>query len=170
MIDETYIEMCRKAEEIQDLWEPKHGDLFYEEYSEEDKAFSKEHWPHREDHNGSFHHVSDSLAFMNGSDGRYTKHLKKECIWYPRQEDLQEIAMDSLINKEIEEDFEAKGLGFYWMKREYGFSILDDTFCLWYDGHVNLRDYAKIWLCFVMETCFQKRWDSEKKEWVDINA
>lgn len=30
----------------------------------------------------------------------------------------------------------------------------------------NLRDITSLWMCFLMENCFNRLWDSEKKKWV----
>ena len=148
-MNKNYIKMCIQADEIQELWEPKPGDLFYEEYSEKNKQFSKEHWLDADDHNGSFYHVSDSLDFINGSHSRYSKQLKEKCVYCPSQEDLQEIA------------FREIGL-----TTDLILGMLIDYYNEEYMGDGN--DLTSLWLCFVMEKCFKKRWDSEKEEWTFI--
>jgi hypothetical protein len=155
-MNKNYIKMCRKAKEIQELWEPKPGDLFYEEYSEKDKKFSKEHWPDADDHNGSFHHVSDSLDFMNDSDNRYSNQLKESCSWYPRQEYLEKITSDKL------------GLTTFGLTEVF-YNYFKEKCAIPTINRLNANEnLTTTWTHFFMEICYGKRWDSEKEEWTFI--
>lgn len=40
----------------------------------------------------------------------------------------------------------------------------------WVKEEITRRDlsFTEMWLCFVMELCFNKQWNSEKEEWEDV--
>jgi len=66
---ETYIKMCKKAEEIQDLWDRNHYDFFYNP-----------------------DHKSICITGYYDEDGEYLRG--KRAIWLPRQSQLQEMVGD----------------------------------------------------------------------------
>jgi|GEM_PF-4388142 len=151
-------ELFKQAyEDLKEHWNPKDGDIFYTEYSEKDKEFSKEHWKHKKDHNG-FYSVLNNVEWMNSGHKDYNKYLKEsKGFWRPRQEDLQKIKMD-----------------------QYGhtpYRVLT-SFNLWYNDYgILLRkhdgsdfpdsrtDITILWLLFVMEKMFKKQWNPKTKKW-----
>lgn len=137
-MDEEYIKMCREATEIQEQWKPKSGDMFHF------KAVINPFKPcmFRSD--------------VNNSIVSYSENNQLDKIWLPRQEDLQEIYMapykgglhvSTMVNS------------FYrWFWDEYNNKVKS---CL------EQYDWNEIWLCFVMETCYSKRWTGETWEKTD---
>jgi len=81
-MDKTYIKMCEKAEEIQQIWNPQYGDWYY----------------------GGIYNKAKVIVVMR----RYRKHSSanflnnKQNIWLPRQDQLQEMVLDPTI---IEGDY-----------------------------------------------------------------
>jgi len=139
-----YIEMCRKAVEIQELWEPKKGDFFLlNPYDPLHKRFAIMvlgcHW---EKCQGCSHEISD-----------------EKCVWLPRQDQLQEMV-----------DWESRGENgtFYqiealkdWASREINdmkYSNSDEAFNDKYDT------FEKVWLAFVMHEKYGKKWSGG--EWI----
>jgi len=133
-MDETFIIMCREAKEIQEQWEPKGTDLVRE-------YIPTPEWP-----------VEDLSGFEWWGD-RDQEVVKDECFWLPRQEDLQTIFMD--WNTENGEHPNIKATS-YW-KMYCCFTRYMDSFA---DTKLN---WNKWWLCFVMETCYNKTWNG--KSW-----
>lgn len=82
-----FLDMCRKAKEIQDLWTPKSGDLYlFKSAYNPLKLFIL---------SGDIHDVVIKRKLMN-------QHLR---FWIPRQEDLQNIVkeLDPEPNELIED-------------------------------------------------------------------
>lgn len=130
MIDRVYIKMSQALpREIKDLWEPKVGDLVYNELTKEVEVIT---------------------------DITYAFQLINHLTYLRRQEDLQEIAenKDKLLPslQELKKYF--KKLSF----TEMGIKIP----MKWVDW------WNVLWLCFVMKTCYQKKWDNNKEEWVEL--
>lgn len=149
-MDETNLMFKEAFKYLKEHWNPKAGDIVY-------------------DMNGVSGIVAEYTLNMVrlsrwGPDEYYDIN---KVYWKPRQEDLQNIAMNYLINKELEEDFEAKGLGFDWMKKEYGFNLLCDSFGLWWTFEIKTNNYNETWLCFVMETCYDKTWNGNTWEVIE---
>ena len=67
-------------------------------------------------------------------------------VWLPRQEDLQQIWLDK-INENI-----------WFLFRDFG-----DYIQPCWENSAN-ESFNTIWLCFVMETCYNKRWNGETWE------
>jgi hypothetical protein len=125
-MDKEYIEMCRSAEEIQEQWEPKEGDITI-------------------DKNG----LETICPNFGGFDKGY---WKKHTEWIMRQEDLQAIA----LNHES-----MKGFSSWW--------IMVHFMDFYEKSSLSVKlDLTSVWLAFVMETCYGKRWNSEKKCWVKV--
>jgi len=85
---------------------------------------------------------------------RYDSHgdqyiYKKDDVWLPRQDQLQEIAGEDLSN--------SKTTLFYrlydWKNKEY--------------PRTYQESWEQLWLAFVMHERFGKYWDFETKEWVN---
>ncbi len=165
-MDENYIKMARSADEIQELWEPKIGDevsfhddnevFFIDDLNETD-----------EDDNGVYkaiaiHSFHDNSCYLINKE-----EIKNEIYYYPTQEDLQEIAkkqLDIHISMELFEIFMKWLFSFECVT--YGCKPEPDYF--YNDGWKSYLSITEAWTYFVMETCFNKRWDSLKSEWVPL--
>jgi hypothetical protein len=153
-MNKDYILMCKKATEIQALWDPKPGDCLYKEYSDMDKEWVKCNTPNTEDPNGFYCHVNDSI---NMNIGPLAKHYKKRGLWLPRQEDLQGI-LSIFLNKELNAlDF--INLLSTWKKPSREWS-----------EYYFLLDLNLFWIICTMEICFKKTWNHETKQWQPIEV
>lgn len=139
--DKKYIQMCRKAEEIQALWTPQKGDLF----SYADYVYTI----------GDCSIDTDTIKTIgcgccSHSIINYQREKeKKNAIWLPRQDELQEMMLDKFGGQQI-------SLLYYFIerikeKRPFPFEI--DT-CI-----------ESVWLAFVMKQKFNKTWDDKAGEW-----
>jgi hypothetical protein len=82
----------------------------------------------------------------------------------PRQEDLQEIY------KQVQDcNFEFMLLRFreYIDKGIWDYGTGDGQWVC-FNNQWHITDFTTLWLCFVMEMCYGKRWDTEKKTWTVI--
>lgn len=86
-ISSKYIDMCKKAHEIQDLWRPRNGDFFYEQSGKNSPEFCVAVWIH---------------------DSTWCADTKNK-TWLPRQDQLQTIAGvdedEGIVGKWIEWGF-----------------------------------------------------------------
>lgn len=137
-MDVEYIKMCREAVEIQEAWKVKSGDNAWDDLGHDLYVIS------------TLEEAFGLISFIH---------------WLPRQEDLQEIAFEFLAEKEIREDFELFGYSIEEFFELFGYEHLFDEFGLWWDETVTARTFNEIWLCFVMETCYSKRWNADKETW-----
>ena len=112
--------------------------------------------------------------FQDRIDGKdcYNEVWISGDLWLPCQENLQEIAkkyLDIHMSMELFEKFMNWLFAFY---SEIKYIIDDPDECLinhvYRNGEMSLLSINEVWLCFVMETCFNKQWDSGKDEWVPI--
>jgi len=140
MMDETFIKMCRKAVEIQKQWKQNIYDIFG--------------WAGGD---GNYHFIRVTPTVLDNftMDPDLTSYF-----WIPRQDDLQ------LIYKELKElSFDCcykqfkKWDAFRYQQEEfehgrYSFNIFETG------------DWNVLWLCFVMETCYNKQWNGET--WGDL--
>jgi hypothetical protein len=159
MMDVEYIKMCRSAEEIQEQWEPKSGDIIIRTHSIFGEEIDKQIW----DDMGSIDllirpsTVGDGWWTGTNKDGdsiclKGDELYKRIYQWLPRQEDLQAIA----LNHES-----MKGFSSWW--------IMVHFMDFYEKSSLSVKlDLTSVWLAFVMETCYGKRWNSEKKCWVKV--
>jgi len=139
--------MCKAAKEIQELWKPKPGDNIFDDMLI--KGIIKEF-------------KDDGISLTRWKDGKYCR--ADNLYWKPRQEDLQAIYMNinskKLWSKNVKRRF---------VKNRADVTIMG-SFFEWFchNDEVLEQSFNHMWLCFVMETCFNKQWDSEKEEWVPI--
>ena len=117
---DEYIKMCEKAEEIQKDWIPDYGD-FHVTY----------------DDTGN---VCFTDVFSGHTDYRFSKF-----VWLPRQDQLQEMIGEYLVNKRI----------MYLILNKMG---VDMTFGLF-------DSFEQLWLGIVMYTKHHKKWDGSV--WID---
>ena len=143
-----YLEMCEKAEEIQKGWNPKEHDYVQEANSKYLKVSTI--------CNGC---IAEGISLHNFFD--YDDY-KGECIWLPRQDQLQEI-----YSKDIFEEDELNACS------NTGHFILDlfrcailgcDKPCDITDWTFNMHSLEQLWLAFVMNKVYGKKWNSE--DWI----
>ena len=122
-----YIKMCENAGEIQNGWEPEEAD-FYHLGVKRNKTpaicILGCHWENCE---GCHYEVNE---------------LKTECIWLPRQDQLQDMVNYNLVCRDSGEDL-------FW--------VLDT------DDYIS---WEQFWLKYVMHELYNKKWDGE--EWQSI--
>jgi len=145
-----YILMCEKAEEIQKQWKPKEWDCVYNQ----DDVFG--YIDRSEIHIWCI--LPESIADSGHygpyvDDGKICDERYKDCIWLPRQDQLQEIGLDCFP---------------YWKSDHKSLNLIQN-FHEWYEEdsgmHEGSHDLSmeQLWLCYVMEEKYNKRWNG--KEW-----
>ena len=140
-LSKEYIKMC-DCPEIQDGWEPTRGD----NYILGDAMPNNKH----------FAVIVLGCCWEKCSGCRYeVEDLKAECIWIPRQDQLQEmycsIPKDGKHQKEAPSYLACCNV---LCEEIYEFSKKD---C-----EMGLQSMEQLWLAFVMWELYQKRWDGEK--------
>lgn len=138
-----YIKMCSQAIELQNLkimsygFSHQEGNFFYDRSKKE--SFS----------------VGD-INTSNGTNDEFTSDYHSEdCIWLPRQDQLQEIFKMSTYNLILE------------FNRFYG------SFCEMYGKDEFIyREYSmeQLWLMFVMKEKYGKVWDNRTEVIVNPNG
>lgn len=100
-MDWEFIKMCQKAEEIQQLWKPKSGDLFMYKV-----AFGPRPWMLSPD-------IEGAIITWEGK--------QKDRFWLPRQEDLQKICMEQQFPdaRSLKLNFEARDFPFEDLNKEW---------------------------------------------------
>ena len=142
-----YIYMCRMAGEIQKVWKPKFGDYCFGKVVSECHG-STEDTPslYRFDtSDGDCWHQSIPVGYGyddGGFDG------ETDSVWLPQQDQLQSL----LEGSEWSTINQSKQIG--------------ALQCFAEDYPKN--SYEKLWLCFVMKTLYNKKWDFETQDWVDL--
>ena len=158
---QKYIKMCERAEEIQKIYQQvlnrnrrrytcfnssgycfyRHHDTIIEEARIDLKGWVVARVKQEYTFEIQFHCIDDVLNW---------KDSLKECIWLPRQDQLQKI----IFINEIEE-----------------LCIDFNNWCGWFTQ--RKREYAKLftsmeqlWLAYVMFVKSNKIWNSEKEEWI----
>lgn len=138
-----YLEMCKKAEEIQNLYssedEWNEGDVYarWYEYHHYEGIYPAGEW------------IAGWTFNISGFDGEYgLDHKASNHIWLPRQDQLQEIV--GLNLRKYGEDKQPSILQLSFLaiiKREYSFE--------------------QLWLAYVMKEKFNKLW--QENSWVYQN-
>jgi len=111
-ISREYIKMCHEAKEIQKLWK-----------------FSK-----RSSGDWYFNIPLNAVYTVSGSDQK-----DKDCIWIPRQDQLQKMLKSRYTT--LEEIWKYFAFQFY---------------------PVELDSFEKLWIAFVMKKKHNKTWDGEQ--------
>jgi hypothetical protein len=141
-MDELYIKMCVAAQDIlRPKWVPKHGDRVLTRWNSDENKIEIDYY---------------SKDFITKEASVLLHH--RTDVWLPRQEDLQQI----IIN------------GFKGEDKFYAptpIMILKD----FYKNHIpnkndlnDKRNLNELWLCFVMETCYNKQWNGTT--WTEIKG
>lgn len=141
-MDDKYIEMCREAKEIQNNWKPKPGDAILDlDVINADSEFVTEY------------DIIDMDKCLHGN-------FFEGYVWLPRQEDLQKIYME---NQDCNMEYMTLRLRDWlhdkWLHYNSALNdILPD------EDQFYILDWNTLWLCFVMETCYNKAWNG--KTWI----
>ena len=146
-MDPNYIKMVRSAVEIQGGWWPKDGDMFLFEDKDTEESFI-DYCP-----------AYTSQKVETEEDKFHLNFYKENCIYLPRQEDLQKIYKEK---KELSFD-----CCYVQFKRWDAFRYQHERFehGLPYFEIFETGDWNVLWLCFVMETCYHKKWNMETQTW-----
>jgi len=170
MITGNYIKMCEKAEEIQKLQPKGIWHLHYDPGHEKDYKLDDKDYLYI-----SFYYLPEEeciaiLKWDNDEDrpiiGNYFQNIEG-AIWLPTQEQLQEMILPVLKEKYNKYwDLEKMGREGNWV-----ISIFFD----FTKGNIpdkqnhfiwnNSNCITELWLAFVMEEKYQKRWDGNN--WID---
>ena len=143
---EKYILMCEKAEEVQEEWKPDVGDWYSLGVKEDETpaiCILKCHW---EECPSCQYEVTE---------------LKDECIYLPRQDQLQEMLIKHRHPKSSVERFCA-----YYMYHDF-FDWVPRKGPMEGKGDIDGNSMEQLWLAFVMHEKYQKRWDEEKENWIN---
>lgn len=149
MMDETFLRMCIKGKDIlKRQWTPKAGDRVLTKWNSDENKIELDYL---------------SKDFISKEASVLLRRITD--VWLPRQEDLQKIALeeghwvydsgykkvDYLSQWDLSNSFISwhKMISFYTPKSQ--FKLCMDSF-------------NKMWLCFVMETCYNKTWNGSTWE------
>jgi len=145
MITDRYIRMCMASDEIQELWNPKVGDYFYNadrpavglvNNIAEDGLVSATYLRITYDK-----YESKNVLGIVGNIHR----LKGTKFWLPTQSQLQSVITD---------------------KGYFRFSLIE-LFYRFANANADKFDSMdEIWLAFVMKMLYNKVWDDEKDQWI----
>ena len=144
-MDEEYLIMVKKAPELQDKIEEKPDTLYCDGYH----VYIK--YPVHDEVTGE-----DSYGAWSWDKFREKPLWKPEKVKIPRVDDLQKIFQEAHNNGIHLSTVVTLFSRWFW--EEYNDKQKDC--CEQYDWNV-------LWLCFLMEKLFTKRWNSETKEWDD---
>jgi len=124
-----YIEMAKRAVEVQGLWKPSKGDAYIIGGAMPgDKHFGVTYL---------------GCCWQKCSGCRFeVEELKYECVWLPRQDQLQDMIDKPLANLTKR---------FYDYLKTTGFEV-------------NLNSMEQLWLAFVMHEKYQKKWGGQ--DWI----
>jgi hypothetical protein len=181
----NYVVMCQKSREVQELWQPQIGDWCFagagikiRSFSLKSGIFTETRWVCDYEaeikqariaiisdlnYVGKSYHamigITDEMAVLaqGETDGGGFYYLISDLIWLPLQEQLQEIIRTWTMESDPEI---ASVFGKYCFP---DFPI---------DGIVGgvFSSFEELWMAFVMEKKFNKKWDSKKNDWVVINS
>jgi len=138
-----YIEMCKKAKEIQNNWNPK--DCNIAEMPETIKFEINK-----------IKSISFKRIVAPIKDWNYLKDIDKireYFVWLPRQDELQEIITPFKLPKNCE----SLGGSCHNLAYHFGQSILKK-----WGYYINFESMEQLWLAFVMWEKYKKIWDGKK--------
>ena len=166
---ETYIKMCKRAEEIQEEWLPKLGDwcLSYQGVIE---LVTKSAIQVETSHSSSkpeYLTIQIATTFGKGGEAQNSqpdwkghKSLRRY-IWLPRQDQLQEILLEDIPIKRYPQ---LVGAFYKWIHESNYLMILP-----YGDGEATACPFfsmEQLWLAFVMKEKYDKVWTGE--DWVTL--
>jgi len=134
----TYIKMCKKAQEIQDVWCPEPYDV-----AKENKWLGDFYMQQAVDNWGDESHYYWVVEVY------FAQHVNKNSgvVWLPRQDQLQEMVKTRHITRLVE------ALGKFTINCE----------SCW-QGNITIS-MEQLWLAFVMKEKYNKTWNGE--DWVN---
>lgn len=137
-----YIEMCKKAQEIQTQWNPDYGDytVFY----------SPLLTPIEDDHNKYIHNI---IGFCENS----IEEQSNGVIWLPRQDQLMQI-IEHKYNLNINSKYKT---GLY---RVFAENYRKNGDFIYYYG----KSLEIALLNLIMGLEYNKTWNKENKKWISI--
>ena len=133
---EQYIKMCEKAVEMQALWKVTEGDFCIERDVECRTMVGC---------------IDDGQAVWDG-DEKIIACWHRDCIWLPRQDQLQEMMLEYTANSNIT------------LMETLIFRIKGDG----RDVYGKCCSMEQLWLAFVMKEKFNKVWTGE--QWKTIST
>lgn len=175
-----YILMCENSDELQESYNPKLGDYAVRSCENENYRVGLVAW--RYDKNKLWWMTLDGEDGITLSSTDSQKSFLEKLIWLPCQDQLQKIVADYYekidvfaINKKFCLNFSELGI------TELKQVFID--FATWIthpylDGQdkIKLRptncfnNGEKLWLAFVMQTVYNKKWDELKNEWIKMES
>ena len=84
-----YINMCRKAKELQETWEPKEGDWIFIQRAGDSRGYEKAI--------GGFN-LNSGYYFYGGGDSVAIRAATDDVVWLPRLDQLIELVREHYIN------------------------------------------------------------------------
>jgi len=143
---EKYIKMCEKGKEIQKHI-PGKWDIYCIDFTKSEwlnvRQIEMTYWNSDFDGNDIW-----EIPFFE-LDRTWDKRDKGiEKIWLPRQDQLQEMVLDTSCVENLLSCF------YWWMHKDMAFTLLEfDSLEQW-------------WLAFVMHEKYGKIWDDKRKDWL----
>jgi len=133
-MNETFILMSREAVEIQEGWDRENPEIGQIYYDPVWQKCFAVNWHHE--------------------DFGELPYVWRDVFFIPRQKDLQEIYFE-IKGKESRHYMGLLGTFYAYIYNEFfdASKFLDESF-----------DFNMMWLCFIMETCYQKRWNGKTWE------
>lgn len=153
----NYILMCREAKELQEQWKPKPGDRIYNPMPSIHAKYNIDILNHYFKNENGGHDIervliNENLSFLGYSTVQSESDIKTRFKWVPRIEDLQEIHYNAYLGQHVsttEKSFHR------WFWQEYNNK---EKSCL------ENYDWNELWLCFVMNKVFDKKWNGQTWE------
>lgn len=144
---EEYIKMCRKAKEIQELWEPNYFDRVYVATDYHTEMDRREEVLQR---NLLFWEGKTAILFRPDcivtEEGRWIPEDK--IFWLPRQDQLQEMIDWSNYRISIEK-----------FGSRYRMVSKNLTKNFWEEDLFYYETMEQLWLAFVMHEKYNKKWN-----------
>lgn len=147
-----YIEMCRQAEEIQDIWQDRHEKSLsmVGDYALFPKGKNYLVWFSGDEEGEEYncYEESDGNPVILTADMSIS--VDDECLWLPRQDQMQDM-----VQLPPESAYFLTLRMIKWFQ-QYGQFDWNGDFP---------HSFEILWLCFVMYGVYKKRWNG--KEWVE---
>lgn len=131
MYHEEYLDMCKKAVDIQKLWEPKKGDYIQFGKNIQIVSYVPIGYPH----------IVNTVETREALLPAYNlKHQKHHITWLPRQDQLQKMVLDEKWGCDKWE-------------------ILHDIYHVWWiNNSIASWTFEQNWLAYVMLKKYNKIW------------
>jgi hypothetical protein len=144
-----YDSMCAKATEIQELWKPKVGDFAKHPKKNNDEfGCVTSDFDMFDKHEVEFYAGYASQSTRDYQYRNVESFKKDECVWLPRQDQLQKMIVGSLTNDDLVVIFVRLSARFISTNQPIS--------------------WCECWLEVVMERLYNKKWNSESNQWIEI--